>query len=170
MHLRMGRWAVWMAPLLLAACVGAGDDDGMGDAAAPGSGTAVAEAQPITGPVPRINNRINWSGQQSAAFNDMFVTAREERGWRLMWQLIGDEPPGPLPEDAMAVAVFLGARPSAGYQVAITDVLDDGDEVLVQYLETPPAPGATTAQILTAPYAVELVPLSTLPVAFETDG
>ena len=135
-----------------------------------GTSPQVAQATPMTGPVPRIDDRFTWSGQQSAAFNDMFVTAREERGWRLLWQLVGEDPPGPLPEEAMAVAVFLGARPTAGYQVTITDVLESPSEITVQYRETPPAPGATTAQILTAPYVVELVPLSSLPVSFDTDG
>ena len=53
----------------------------------------MAQATPMTGPVPRIDDRFTWSGQQSAAFNDMFVTAREERGWRLLWQLVGEDPP-----------------------------------------------------------------------------
>ncbi|MCB9959268.1 MAG: protease complex subunit PrcB family protein [Rhodospirillaceae bacterium] len=155
--------------LVLASCSGSQSGD-TAMAEPMGDTPQVAQAVPLSGPVPRIDDRFTWSGQQSAAFNDLFVTAREERGWRLLWQLVGEDPPGPLPDEAMAVAVFLGARPTAGYQVAITDVLESPGEITVQYRETEPSAGATTAQILTAPYVVELVPLSSLPVNFETDG
>jgi hypothetical protein len=117
-------------------------------------------------PAPDIGGRREWSGAQSAAFNDLFITARDDRGWRLMWQLVGEEPPGPLPPGAMGLGVFLGMRPTAGYLVDVTDVVITGDDVVATYEETTPLSGAMTAQMLTAPWAIELVSSSELPVHY----
>ena len=146
-------------------------ESGAGDAAAAAPPPAAASSGvPITGPRPQIAGTSNWSGAQSAAFNDMFVTARDERGWRLLWQLVGEDPPGPLPEEAMGLAVFLGARPTAGYRVEIAEVLESPGDVTALYRETTPPPGAVTSQILTAPYAITLVPMVELPVHYDEAG
>ena len=52
---------------------------------------------PLT-PGPGISGRNDWFGAQSAATMDILVTARDERSWRILWQLVGDEAPGELPE------------------------------------------------------------------------
>ena len=162
------RWgAVLAAGCMLVACGAFGERPSVEPTTA--AVPAVAdEGMPITGPVPAIDGRTSWSGQQSAAFNDMFVTARDERGWRLLWQLVGEEPPGPLPDEAMAAGVFLGARPTAGYQVTITQAREAAGDITVLYREVPPPAGATTAQILTSPYVIELLPQSTLPVNYDS--
>lgn len=115
---------------------------------------------------PGLEGRREWSGATSAAFNDLFVTARDDRGWRLIWQLVGQDPPGPLPSGSMGLGVFLGMRPSAGYLVDVTDTLVTDDDVVAVYEETKPLAGAMTAEMLTAPWTVELVSLSDLPVHF----
>ena len=161
--------AVCAAGLVLAGC-SATDDRAVGDSAVATVPAVADEGMPIGGPAPAIDGRTSWSGQQSAAFNDLFVTARDERGWRLMWQLVGEEPPGPLPDDAIAVGVFLGARPTAGYQVTVTQARETASDITVLYREVPPAAGATTAQILTSPYVIELLPQSTLPVNYDSAG
>ncbi len=140
--------------LLAAACEG-----GIG----PGPG---APGQTALGPAPTINQRSDWSAARSAAFDELTMTVRDERGWRLLWQRIGDPPPGPLPEGAMALAVVLGSRPTAGYLVEITDVRVEGGRIVARYRETAPAEGTMVAQVLTAPYTVRLVPLSALPVDY----
>ena len=144
------------------------------DEAEAGSASAAMSAAnigaPITGPRPMVAGTSDWSGAQSAAFNDMFVTARDERGWRLLWQLVGEDPPGPLPDGAMGLAVFLGARPTAGYRVEISEVLQSPADVTAVYREMTPAPDAVTSQVLTAPYAITLVPLSQLPVHYDNAG
>jgi hypothetical protein len=118
---------------------------------------------------PAMDGQRVWSGASSAAFNDMTVTARDPRGWELVWQLIGEPPPGPLPEDAMAVSVFLGSRPTGGYAVEIVRVGSGEDEVLVVYRETEPGPDMMVTQALTAPWTVRLVPESALPVQYLKD-
>lgn len=127
---------------------------------------ASSELLPVTGPSPTIDGRSGWSGAQSAAFNDLFFTARDERGWRLLWQLVGEDPPGPLPDGGMAVAVFLGARSTAGFSVDITRILSNDRETVVEYRETTPVNDDVAAQVLTAPYAIELTPADGAPVHY----
>jgi len=98
----------------------------------------------------------------------MFVTARDRRGWELLWQLAGEAPPGPLPENAIGVGVFLGMRPTAGSGVEVVDVLYWPQEVLVVYEEIPPPADAPAAQALTAPYAIAVAPASEAPVHFRS--
>ncbi len=150
-----GAWKAAVAGAALLALAGCGD------------GFMGAAGGPVLGPAPMILDRSDWSGAQSAAFNDMTVTARDERGWRLLWQLVGEAPPGPLPEGAMAVAVFLGQRPTAGYSVAITDVRSGSGRVVATYRETTPPAGDVTATVLTAPYAIRLAPLDSRPVDYQ---
>ena len=127
---------------------------------------ASSELLPVTGPSPTIDGRSGWSGAQSAAFNDLFFTARDERGWRLLWQLVGEDPPGPLPDGGMAVAVFLGARSTAGFSVDITRILANDEETVVEYRETTPVNDDATAQVLTAPYSIELTASNDAPVHY----
>jgi hypothetical protein len=67
----------------------------------------------------------------------------------------------------MAVAVFLGSRPTTGYAVEVVGVHVDGDTLVVVYRERTPAPDALTAQVVTTPYAVAGVPVHAGPVRFE---
>ena len=159
--------ALGAAMVSLAACA-ENDMGGLiaGDDAETQVATASSEFLPVTGPAPTIDGRSGWSGAQSAAFNDLFFTARDERGWRLLWQLVGEEPPGPLPDGGMAVAVFLGARSTAGFSVDITRILSNDEETVVEYRETTPVNDDAAAQVLTAPYAIELTSRDDAPVHY----
>ena len=134
------------------------------EVASTGGESASESAVPLPGPTPTIAGQASWSASESAAFNDLFITAREDRGWRLMWQLVGEEPPGELPENAMAVGVFLGARPTLGYDVDVLEILQTEDDIRVVYQET--VPDGVAATQLSAPYVIELAPFSNLPVHY----
>ncbi len=122
-------------------------------------------------PGPGINGRTDWFGAQSAASMDILVTARDERAWRVLWQLVDrDARPGDLPEGAMAVGVFLGQRPTGGYTVAFESVSLVEGQVVARYLETTPPPDSIVSQALTAPYAVRLVQANDAPVQFVRVG
>gem|GEM_PF-1191266 len=108
-------------------------------------------------PVANAAGRSEWSGPRAATQAEMYVTARDDRGWGILWQLIGRRPPGRLPEGAMAVAVLLGPRPSVGFRVEITGVERRGEAVVVTYREQEPGPDMASGGRLTAPYAVRLV-------------
>jgi hypothetical protein len=174
------RFVLLLAAAVLAGCAaqgGSGEpppgsgaapppDPGAARPAPPAAGAAPGEARAPE--IPAVDGRRAWSGQVSAAFNDMFVTAREPRGWDLVWQLVGEPPPGPLPEGAMAVAVFLGSRPTGGYAVDVVGMSYRPDQVLAFYRETEPPEDAVVTQQLTAPWTVRLAPASPLPVHYLT--
>jgi hypothetical protein len=67
----------------------------------------------------------------------------------------------------MVVAIFLGIKPTSGYRVAITDARPVEGKLVVSYSERAPAKGDITLQVLTAPYALAVVPKSTLPVEWK---
>ena len=158
------------AMLLLAGC---GGESSPIDALAGGQEAAEPPVEVVTIPLtpgPGINGRTDWFGAQSAATMDILVSARDERAWRILWQLVGQEPPGDLPEGAMAVGVFLGQRRSGGYTVAFESVALAEGTVIARYVETVPPEDAIVSQALTAPYAVRLVRANDAPLQFIRTG
>ncbi len=139
-------------------------DDGAAAEGATADGAEVAAAAPP--PVPDIGGRRDWSGPLAAAAVDLTVTARDQRGWDILWQLVGQPQPGPLPDAAMAVGVFIGSRPTAGFAVNITDVQPGETGITVRYAETTPQDPDIAAQQITAPYTVRLLSLTDQPVTF----
>ncbi|HEY3376445.1 MAG TPA: protease complex subunit PrcB family protein, partial [Armatimonadota bacterium] len=67
----------------------------------------------------------------------------------------------------MAVGVFIGSRPTGGYAVAITSVERIDDRVTVRYRVSAPQAGQVVTQGVTYPYAIAIIPASTLPVMFQ---
>ena len=160
----VGRTAA-VATLCVVALAACGDD-----MTTVGTIAETAEA-PAPAPVPLgavdgIAGRTEWAGPLSAAAVDMNLTVRDSRGWDILWQLVGAEQPGPLPDGAMAVAVFTGPRPTGGFNVSIRDVVSVEDVVEVRFLETTPPEDAATTQAVTAPWALQLLPLRSEPVRF----
>lgn len=158
------------AMLLLAGCGGGSSPI---DALAGGQETVEPPVEVVTIPLtpgPGINGRTDWFGSQSAATMDILISARDERAWRILWQLVGQEPPGEMPEGAMAVGVFLGQRRSGGYTVAFESVALAEGTVIARYVETVPPEDAIVSQALTAPYAVRLVRANDAPLQFIRSG
>lgn len=70
----------------------------------------------------------------------------------------------------MVVAVFLGSRPSGGYQAEITGIRTAGDVMVVQWSERRPGPGQVAAQVMTSPSHLVTVPRHQGEVRFEKVG
>jgi hypothetical protein len=58
----------------------------------------------------------------------------------------------------MVLAVFLGSRPSSGFDVQITNVRRDGELLLVTWAERRPGRDQMAAQVMTAPAHLVTVP------------
>jgi len=88
------------------------------------------------------------------------AVARSAAEWSTLWtQHAGDRARPAVDFDKdMAVAVFLGTRPTAGFAVEIVGAREEGATLIVSYREARPKPGDVAAQILTSPYHLVAVP------------
>jgi PrcB C-terminal len=101
------------------------------------------------------------------------VVVRTAADWTTLWRL---HAPGGQPMPAVdfsretVVGVFAGTRPTSGYGVEIVRATDANGTLTVDYVETRPAPGAVTAQIVTTPYHLVAVPKHDGEVRFQDTG
>ncbi|HEY0838150.1 MAG TPA: protease complex subunit PrcB family protein [Azospirillum sp.] len=107
-----------------------------------------------------------WNGPDSEAYERAYVTARTPQEWRDLWARIGQPAPSALPDDRMAVAVFLGPKDTAGYAVLLRSAAERDGAPVVTYREQVPGPTQAVALVRTSPYAVRLVPRSAGDVKF----
>lgn len=107
-------------------------------------------------------------GDASNQLTGRQVAIRTMAEWQALWKnhAPAEKPPAVDFNSRMVVGVFLGSKPSAGYQVEIVAVRTDGETLLVDYVEGQPARGILTAQILTEPFHLVAVPRHTGPVKF----
>jgi hypothetical protein len=88
------------------------------------------------------------------------AVARTAEEWSALWRdHAGDAPPPAVDlTSRMVAAVFLGARPSAGYAVEITGTRLVGGVLTVEWRERRPKPGQLSAQVITAPAHIVSLP------------
>ena len=58
----------------------------------------------------------------------------------------------------MVVGVFMGSRPNAGFATAIVSTTVGNGVLIVRYTEKMPAASAVTAQVLTFPFHLVVIP------------
>ena len=85
---------------------------------------------------------------------------RSDAEWSALWKVHGGagQPPAVDFGREMVVAVFLGTRPTSGYSVEIVRAVGNAAVLIVDYVETSPARGTVSAQVLTAPYHLAAIP------------
>lgn len=100
------------------------------------------------------------------------AVARSEQEWARLWREHAGARPVPRVDFTvkMVLAVFLGTRPSAGYDVEITGTRAEGTGLVVSWRERQPSRDAITAQVLTSPAHVVAVPKVSGAVRFEQAG
>ncbi len=108
-------------------------------------------------------------GAHAAENRETTIVATDRSGWDYMWARIGKMPPsGGLKEGQMAVAILIGERRTAGYDVEIVSAEEDIDSLVVYYRVRSPDEGANMlSQVITSPYAVAVMPKSDKPVRTE---
>lgn len=96
------------------------------------------------------------------------AVASTEAEWSVLWKSHAFEKPLPKVDFAKRriVAVFLGTRPSAGYQVEIVGIKTEGNTVVVEWAEARPKPGLLLAQVLTSPAVIASIPKTAADVTF----
>jgi hypothetical protein len=108
-------------------------------------------------------------GEQSNIDEAKQVVVRTEAEWTKLWQQHSPDRKRPAVDFSkdMVVGVFMGSRPTAGYNVSIVSTFAKDGNVLVQYRDSQPRPGAVAAQVLTFPYHLVAVPKAAGQVTFE---
>ena len=88
------------------------------------------------------------------------VTIRTAAEWKALWK--DHAPAAKMPEvdfsKDMVVGIFLGSKPSEGYDVEIVGVRMEGKDLIVEYAQKQPGRGTLAAQILTEPFHLVTVP------------
>ena len=95
--------------------------------------------------------------------------ARTASEFETLWRKHAPSQPLPAVDfgKQMVLAVFLGSRPSGGFNVQITNVRSSGKDLVVQWVETRPAPGMSAATVMTSPAHLVTVPQTDGAVRFE---
>ena len=108
-------------------------------------------------------------GEQSNIDAAKQVVVRTEAEWTKLWQQHSPDRKRPAVDFSkdMVVGVFMGSRPTAGYNVSIVSTFAKDGNVLVRYQESQPRPGTMAAQVLTFPYHLVAVPKASGEVTFE---
>jgi VWFA-related protein len=135
---------------------------------APAPAAPVAPVAPVAPSTPVQTTTIN-SDMMSGIDRPEQLVLRTAAEWQTAWQrhAPGRPAPGVDFNKNMVVAVFLGSRPSGGYQVEITGVRTNGKTLVVQWAERQPGPGQMAAQVMTAPSHIVTVPRHEGEVRFE---
>ena len=122
-------------------------------------------AAALAASVPFISIAKGDASEQESARQ---AVARTPVEWQALWKAHSPDQTPPVVDFAsrMVVGVFLGTKPTSGYDVEIVSVQTDGDALVVQYRQRQPARDMMTAQILTQPYHLIAVPSHADPVRF----
>lgn len=106
----------------------------------------------------------DMSGQQTARQ----VTVRTPAEWQALWKAHSPDQKPPVVDfnTKMVVGVFLGSKPSDGYEVEFVGVRTLENDLIVEYVQKQPGRGTLAAQILTEPYHLVAVAKHPGPVRF----
>jgi hypothetical protein len=108
-------------------------------------------------------------GDQSNVDDARQAVARTAAEWDTLWKQHSPDRMQPRVDFSkeMVIGVFLGSRPSAGFDIAIVGAEAEQGNLTVRFRETRPAPGMMTAQVITSPYHLAAVPRQSGTVKFE---
>jgi hypothetical protein len=110
-------------------------------------------------------------GARSGVAEPRQAVARSDAEWQALWRslsLRGAQPAVTF-ENTMIVAVFLGSRPTAGYEPEIVAVRREGDAVVVQWREQRPRDSGNPPNV-TTPFVLAGIPQHAGEVRFEQVG
>jgi hypothetical protein len=125
--------------------------------------------QPSSAQQGAVTPRTVEKGEQSNIDEARQVVVRTDAEWTKLWQQHSPDRQRPTVDFAkdMIVGVFMGSRPSAGYNISIVSTFAKDGNVIVQYRESTPRPGTLAAQVLTFPYHFVAIPKAAGDVKFE---
>ena len=118
-----------------------------------------------------------WAGHQSKVDIPTTSIARTDKEWERLWlNLIGESPPtSTMPPKVMAVAIFLGKRPSEFYSVRMTGLRQDStdDSLYITYAEIRPRiqreKRSDEVNAVTTPWVIYFVPAADGQIRFKKE-
>ncbi len=110
---------------------------------------------------------MEWRGSNCGESGAKAELATTRAQWDDLWRRIGQPPPKADLRRHVALAVFLGTRPTGGWSVEFLDPAPDGAHIVLRYRAKGPGPGDFVTQALTQPWAVRLYPKSASPMRAE---
>ena len=99
-------------------------------------------------------------GIHSGVKERLQIVIREQSEWKDFWQrhasIRANQPPPPAVDfgDQIVVAVFLGDKPTGGYEIAIISVEQTNGVLTVSFSEKEPRPGAISTQAFTQAFHI----------------
>jgi len=134
----------------------------MAQEAAPAAAVALQEKE--------INpfGREVYSGTNSKMAPSMKVVFKNNLIWKNAPGILEDNPWLEKVDFTrqMVVLVNAGEKPTSGYSAKINSITIQETKIVVLYSETAPEKGAITAQVITSPYSIAVIPISSKPVEF----
>jgi hypothetical protein len=99
-------------------------------------------------------------GQQSNLDEPKQAVVRTAAEWATLWRQHAGERAQPKVDfnAATVIGVFLGSRPTGGFELEITAIDVEGTDAVVTYREGRPGRGAILSQVLTMPYHIVSIP------------
>lgn len=131
-------------------------------AGAPAAASAPSAPAPVT----------SWGGSLNPSTPESQQVVSDADSFRKYWQTFQPGQPEPSVDfTTQAVLVLMDQeRPGSGYSIRVSSLEDRPDQLVVHYQVQAPAPGAVTAQVLTRPWAMQIIPKPAKPVVFQKDA
>jgi hypothetical protein len=113
--------------------------------------------------------RVLDKGGHSNVDDARRVTVRTPAEWNTLWRQHSPDRDQPRVdfEREMVLGVFMGSRPTAGFDVEILSALVDQGVLVVRFREIRPSSDRLLAQVITSPYHLVAIPRHSGDVKFE---
>jgi hypothetical protein len=99
-------------------------------------------------------------GSRSGVRDPLQTVVRGPAEWKTLWQKHASIKPNPPPTPAVdfskdiVAGVFLGEKPTGGYDIAIIRIEQSHNALVIEYREKNPVPGSIVTQALTQPFHI----------------
>ena len=123
-------------------------------------------AQLTPSPANQISFQTIEKGLRSGVREPLQIVIRGQAAWKDLWQqhaaIKTNPPPAPAIDfnKEIAVGVFLGEKPTGGYDVEIVRAERVDGTLLISFVENTPRPGAMVTQAITQPFHIVRVTIN----------
>jgi hypothetical protein len=120
----------------------------------------IAAAEINIKPIMPVTFQNVGKGYRSGVHAPLQIAARSQSEWTALWRQhawvdsSSQQPPVIDFEKEIVVGLFLGDKPTGGYDVQISRVERNNDALTIYYQEKSPLPGAMVTQTLTQPFHI----------------